>query len=447
MSTVQQATDAYLALLTPTFAKENHALLLEQSLRHHLFSGDRPFCSVLMPLFVDSGFYRSIKQKSALILSAIQKVRRLAEIDSQVLELFHLTEMEKELFSLGVDGGYALAIGRLDAFVQRDGSFKFVEFNAESPGGIIFGDVLAELFLRLPVMHEFQKKFAVSIRLMRRRVLDVLLEEHGRSGARSDPVIGIVDVGGVLTHGEFLLCRDYFAERGVETVIGKPEEAEFVNDALYIQKRRIDVLYRRIVTADLIETDNPDHPVIQAAKSGKTRVVSSFKTIVMHKKVMFAILSNPVFKSLFTPREIAAVRAHIPWTRVLEETSTTFGGRTVDLIPFLRAEKDRFVLKSPGDYGGRHIYLGWKTAAGDWDTALELGLGNRFVIQERVDLTKVPFPTVVDGNLKTEERFFDIDPYVWGDGQVDGCGVRVSGSEILNVTAGSGSAVPMMILD
>ena len=55
-------------------------------------------------------------------------------------------------------------------------------------------------------------------------------------------------------------------------------------------------------------------------------------------------------------------------------------------------------------------------------------------------------PSIIDGELRFDERYLDLDPYVWDGERVEGCGVRLSKLALLNVSAGGGSATPMFII-
>ncbi len=69
-----------------------------------------------------------------------------------------------------------------------------------------------------------------------------------------------------------------------------------------------------------------------------------------------------------------------------------------------------------------------------------------YVVQERVSVGREPYPSLIEGKLRFEERYFDLDPYVWDGERIEGCGVRLSRQALLNVSAGGGSATPVFVL-
>src|SRR5262249_55672832 len=135
-----------------------------------------------------------------------------------------------------------------------------------------------------------------------------------------------------------------------------------------------------------------------------------------------------------------------PWTRKLRDEKTEYHDAAIDLVPFVAAHRERFVLKPNGEYGGKGVVLGWESDEASWNQSLQAALSGSYVVQERVALGSEMYPAMVEGRLSFDERYFDLDPYVWDGENIEGCGVRLSKLALLNVSAGGGSATPMFIL-
>jgi len=104
------------------------------------------------------------------------------------------------------------------------------------------------------------------------------------------------------------------------------------------------------------------------------------------------------------------------------------------------------VLKPDGAYGGTGVVLGWEASDEAWQQALRLALSSDYVVQERVEVLEEEFPSCDRGKITLTKRYVDFDPYVWSGESVEGAGVRLSTSSVLNVTAGGGSAAPVFIV-
>lgn len=418
--------------------------------RHRLTFGDRPICNVLRPCLISASRYETIRAGSTLVLSALSKMSRAICADSGLLRRLDLTPAEEEI--VRIDPGFDApdTSGRLDAFIGSDGEFRFVEYNADSPGGLLFGDVLSEIFMEMDVVREFSRNHPLRRIPVRPLILDALIESYEEwSGGASGywPNIAIVDWKDVRTRSEFEVCRQYFESRGCPTRIVDPNDLDYRDGRLRAGDFEIDIVYKRIVTTEFIEHCGLTHPLAAAARDRAVCVVNSFRVQALSKKILFALLEEPEFSHLFTTEEIGAVQRHIPWTRRLIEGATTWRGRRVELIDCVLRHRDELVLKPNGDYGGRGVTLGWECSDEDWERAIGEALGAAFIVQERVEISSEIFPVLTPDGIAFESRYLDLDPYTWRGQRVEGAGVRLSSSALLNVTAGGGSAVPMLVID
>jgi uncharacterized circularly permuted ATP-grasp superfamily protein len=359
-----------------------------------------------------------------------------------------LTAEEEQI--IAIEPGFAApdASGRLDAFLDSQGGFHFVEYNADSPGGLLYGDALSEIFMQMNVVREFAQQFPLRRVDIRGQLLQTLLDCYRQWGhwGQERPRIAIVDWDEVQTRAEFEICRRHFEAQGYPTIIVDPRELDYRGGWLRAGDFQINLVYKRVVVGELIARCGLNHPLVRAARERAVCVANSFRVQMLFKKTMFALLDDPAHEHLFTADETAALRSHIPWTRKLREGFTTYRGRKIDLLDFLILHRDQLVLKPNGDYGGRGVTLGWECDEEKWRQAIDDALGASFVVQERVEVVQQTFPTLVGGEVKFEDRYVDFDPYTWGGEEVEGAGIRLSPSALLNVTAGGGSATPLLIV-
>jgi uncharacterized circularly permuted ATP-grasp superfamily protein len=175
-------------------------------------------------------------------------------------------------------------------------------------------------------------------------------------------------------------------------------------------------------------------------------MANGFGVQILQKKSLFAILSDPTFDLQFSPDVASAVRSHIPWTRKVRECKTGYQNQTVDLIPFILENREHLVLKPNSEYGGKGVVLGWEAGEPEWSNAINEAMSASYLVQERVPVGREVFPSIRDGSLHFDERYLDLDPYVWDGERIQGCGVRLSSLALLNVSAGGGSATPLFVI-
>jgi hypothetical protein len=445
---LHDAIARYHELLDDELAGETQAQLDDQLRLRGLFFGKRPLCTVLRPRFLTSDQYTFLQRRIAILLPAFAKIHAAAMEDATFRAQFGLYDWEEEL--LGDDPGFRepSPVSRLDAFfVPERGGLRFTEYNAETPAAAAYNDILAEVFYGLPIMRSFMREFEVRPLPGRHLVMHALLDAWREwSGGRTKPRIAIIDWREVPTFSEFVITAEYFRSQGLECVITDPREVEYRDGRLWAEGAPVDLLYKRVLISELIERGGLDHPVVRAVRDRAVCMVNPFRCKILHKKASLAVLSDERNRHLFTAREQAAIEAHIPWTRVVEERKTEHDGQTIDLLPWMEEHRNMLVLKPNDEYGGTGIVLGWTASHDEWTATVRLAMENHYIVQERVTLPEEPYPSVVDGRLHISDRIVDTAPFVFNGTYTDGCLTRLSTDPLVNVTAGGGSSLATFIV-
>jgi hypothetical protein len=434
-------------------AADSQAALDAQLTQRGLYFGDRPLCTVLRPRFMRAAQYGALQERAGLVLRAFDAAYRAAVADDAVLDQFRLFDWEREL--VRTDPGFRdpSPVSRLDAFFvpEADSAYaglRFTEYNAETPAGSAYNDVLSELFHGLPVMREFLRRWELRPLPARHHVLHALLDAWQQfSGRRDVPRVCILDWAEVPTYSEFLLFRDYFTRQGIPCVIADPRHVEYTGGRLVADGAPVDVIYKRVLIHELVEQGGMDHPVVRAVRDGAVCMVNPFRCKILHKKASLAVLSDERNQHLFDAAAREAVASHVPWTRVVEERRTERDGTTIDLVPWIADHKDELVLKPNDEYGGKGIVLGWEVDGAAWEAALRTALAEPYIVQARVTLPSEPFPSWTDGSVQVIDRMLDTAPFIAHGAYMEGCLTRLSTAALLNVTAGGGSTVPTFVAE
>ncbi|HYJ80155.1 MAG TPA: hypothetical protein VEW03_11160 [Longimicrobiaceae bacterium] len=448
---VRAAIDTYHGLLQDAaLAADTAERLDEEHRRRGMFFGDRPLCSVLRPRFLTPGQYAELRRGIGTLMRAFDRAHRAAMASPALLEQFRLLDWEREL--VADDPGFSSPspTARLDSFYDGEtGSLKFTEYNAETPAAPAYMDVLSEVFMALPAMGEFLRTHVVHPLPARHGVLHALLRAYREwSGGRALPRIGILDWAEVPTYSEFVFFRDYFRAHGIECEIADPRECEYREGKLRTAGGlHITLVYKRVLIDELVLRMGMDNPVVRAVREGAVCMVNPFRCKVLYKKASLAVLGDERNAHLFPADERAAIDAYVPWTRVVEERKTTYGGETVDLLPWIAAHRERLVLKPNDDYGGRGIVLGWLASDEEWTSAVRTAVDNPYVAQERIVLPTEPFPSWADGGVQVYDRMLDLAPFLSHGTDVTGALTRLATDPLLNVTAGGGSSVATMLVE
>lgn len=438
--------------------------VLEPGLRErNLTFGGRPLCTVLRPLFHTRRGWNYLRHRTETVLSAFNKMSRIMMIDPSIRAQVYLTPDEEYLVTLPTGYDTTIPTGRLDSFFlykpdtvpgtdqEEPFSLHYIEFNGESPAGMAYEDVMMELFQQTPLMQTFAQEFNLTTLPARPHLARTILNiYHQWRGNRSKlPDVAIVDWAGVPTTTEFHLIRDYMATQGINVTICTPDSLEFVNGQMYAADVPVDFIYKRVLTTEMLKTYGRNHALIRALEARAVCMANPFNCKLLHKKASFAVVSDERNAHLLSSAEQAAIKAHIPWTRNVEER-TTFDqhGEPIDLLPWASDNREHLVLKPNDEYGGKGVLIGWETEQSTWDDALAHALTDPSVIQERAEIAYEHFPSLdSNGQVQIGQRLVDCDPFLFDGNIAPSCLVRLSSVTLLNVTAGGGSMVPVFVVE
>src|SRR6266436_2958375 len=406
-----------------TVAESSRAMLDEGLEQSKLIFGGRRLSPYLRPHFVTEQDFGRIVRVCETVWSAIQKVKDAAIHDDSIIRDLGVTEVERELIS--IDPGYRAVspTARLDSFLT-EAAYSFVELNGESPAGIAYVDAAYDIFSKLPVMKKFGESYNVRPLYGRRFMLDVLLDSYEEFLGRtpdSTPQIAIVDLKDMPTQNEFELFKEFFEKEGYPTRICSPDELEFNNNRLRAGDFQIDIVYKRLLVNEYLPIIRECPALLDAYRAGAICMVNSFRSKLIHKKALFAVLTDQRRASLFSRDEQEAIRKHVPWTRLVRDETS--------------------------DYHGHGITIGWMADENDWDTALAQALKNGdYLVQERVPTARETFPALQpDGTFEFAEQLVDLDPLLF-NGKVKSAFTRLSFTELANVSSGGGM-VPTFIIE
>lgn len=448
---LEKAICYYNELLADDELKNSSRQVLDDGLeRSKLIFGGRRLSPYLRPHFITESDWARATSVCETIFSALQKVKDAAVEDDTILDELGLTDVERDLVKIDPGYSHVSPTCRLDSFLVGD-AYSFVELNGESPAGIAYADSATEIFQSLPVMKRFSERYNLGGFEGSSKMLDVLLscyrEFVGTDQPDRVPSIAIVDLAGLPTQNEFELFREYFEYRGHDAVIATPQELEYDGKRLTFKGLEIDIVYKRLLVNEYLPIIDEYPALLNAYRDGAICLVNSFRSKLVHKKAIFAVLTNERYENLFTAGELSAINQHVPWTRKFREERTRAGGKEIDLVSWTRANKEKLVLKPNDDYGGHGIYIGWNSSESEWDDAISLALTNGdYLVQERVKTAKEKFPMLFgyEGDIKMVEQLVDLDPLLY-NGVVGSAFTRLSSTELANVSSGGGM-VPTFVI-
>ncbi len=408
--------------------------------------GERVHCPFLRPFFLSPEDEQRVRVVAETVAALGERVVTAALQDASLLAQLHLRPAEERLVRLPAGPGRASTASRLDAFLLPD-SLKFAEYNGESPAGAGYSETLADIFRELPLFAKFSQRYDIHTYPLSARLLDALVASYLDWGGTSiRPQMAIVDWREVPTWSEFEILKKRFEKLRVPVVLADPRDLVFDGKKLTAHGKKIDLVYRRVLINDIVARPKECEALVKAYEANAVCVANNFRCKIPHVKAFFALLTSEQNAALFSQDEKDLIRRHIPWTRVVSDVRTTHYEETIDLLAFIRKNRDTLVLKPSDEYGGTGVTLGWETGEKAWDATIEKGIAAAqaggeagcWIVQERIPIRREVFPYITkNGSVEFKDMLVDFAPYLFG-GKLCGFLTRLSATGLANVTSGGG---------
>ncbi len=429
--------------------------LQDQMEARQLSAGGRLLCPFLRPNFVTQKQYDTLVKTGEALISAVDRMLRMALASPQLLSRMQLYPAEKMLAA--IDPGYEVSevSAQLDLQI-RNGSLHVMQYNADALTGAAWSEGLSDLFYDCPPVKEFRRRYNLTRVGGKKPFLSALLKAYkmfaaglpgiGLPGIKHKPNIAILEFRDPTGRSEYEIYRDYFRAEGYQTELVSPEQLEYRNGVLRAGNFEIDLIYRRISAQEFLLRFTLVHPLVQAYRDHRVCIVNSFRSELSHKKAMFALLTDESLTAKFPLHERKAIREHVPWTRVVKTGKSTHHEEPIaDLIEYIKQNRENLVLRPNDEYSDMHSFIGYEHDEGSWARAIREALRAPYVVQERVKPARTVFPLMNFGHLEFKEMQVDVQPQAFL-GKVSGCSSYVSSSGPGSYSPASGFT-PTFIID
>jgi hypothetical protein len=407
-------------------------------LRDHdvVFNGATiPF--VLMPHFISPGQLRRVRHSVEQLCRVLDRFCDAYPHNEALRDELALPPEEDSL--IRIEPGYPrpMRICRLDAFLHGY-DVKFLEFNADSPAGIGYTDILFEGLRASIDLPRVRQEFDTAYTPMLPELIGTLLDAYGHVRARhadlpDTPRLALIDAPGSPAVPEFRIVCAAAKRQGIDAVHATLKDLTYDGSTLHVGNDPVHLVYRRALADDLDQAD-----LVTAARDGRVCIVNPFRARVANNKKLFALFQDPRFAHLVEGDELEVIDKTIPWTRILRPGRVTYSTWTIDLLSFVADNRERLVLKPASSYGGHNVSLGIETPQARWEEVIAAHADRAdFIVQEYVPVPEEMFPTIEDGHVQMRLKRFNINPFGIG-GRHAGSITRISDRAVINVSAGGG---------
>lgn len=339
--------------------REFDAMVLYMKGSTALHHGEYVRSCYLPKLFTESQF-AALAADMRVLYGIFAKVTDAFFADESYRALFHFDAAATDLVLHADRRAALLPMARIDFFYNDlTGDYTFCEFNTDGSSAMNEDRELHNA----QRLSETYRTFTAAHHTRRCELFDSwvdtvlrIWQRSGRGGAQP-PAVAIVDYLECGSVNEFEIFRRRFEARGLPAEVCDVRDLRFDGKALTGPAgRRIDVIYRRAVTSDVLRHLDESQAMIRAARAGAVLLLGDFHTQIVHNKELFRVLHLPQTAALLTPAERQYIHDHVPYT--VEYTK--------DLAARVMAEKDRWILKPADSYGSRGVHAGVESTPEQW---------------------------------------------------------------------------------
>jgi hypothetical protein len=425
--------------------------LQERMRQLHLTESGRVVAPILRPHFITRRQLDTLGRVTNHLAEILDRLEEIALASPHLLSRLQMLPAEKMLAA--IPSGYSRfsVTSSMDAAV-RNGSLCLQGLDACKPVGLAYSSLLADLFLELPIVKEFKrgryklskiggaKHFATAIHETWREFERKTGKGAGRNGhGVSKPAIAVLQIGqeNGATLSQGMLLAESLSEQGSVARLVSPEQLEYADGKLRAGDYVIDVVYRLLLTRELLTRFDLSHPLLRAYRDGAVCVVNSFRSEFAQRRSLFDLLTDDAVTAHLPAADRKLIRTFVPWTRIVSARKTLHQDREIDLPAFILEQREHLVLLPSDDTPDQRIFKGSEMTQVAWDRALRVALRSPYVVQERRSVSRETFPVYQYGEFKMKETEVTVHPHVF-NGRMHGA------SAILN-TSSNGSATHLAI--
>lgn len=402
----------------------------------------RPYPLCIRPLIIDSDVAAQLDSIARIFVELFDVVAELYCCDREVQGLFSCYNHLQRWITRLPKHRPIVRICRLDGMFGSDGHYKVIETNTEGPGGVIQTGLAANIWSRIgnPLTHGLSLEQGDNPNLFVRELQSAYRAETGcelRTAA-------VVNFKGRFTNEVDWIVKG-LRETGVQATLLDVCALKRTSRGLVgPDGERIELTYNKLDVRDMMSANECREYLEACAAHEVVSINPWISQWILSDKAILALLSDKRFGSNFTSRQLALVARHVPWTRLIRPGTTTDPeGKQVDLIDYLRENKDSLVLKPSNATRGERVQVGRFTPFGEWDEHLKEASLTSHVVQEFVrseHLTALDAPT-----RSFKEMAWGMDCYVFG-GRLAGFHSRASADSVMNIGR-SGILLPVVSID
>lgn len=383
-----------------------HALAVanrELAERRLTFGHVKPLEAALTALLLSKDDVQFLARTAEALHAAIEKALEYATAAPDRLERFFPEHRRVFPFLARTAGWQAWqVVARYDMAVTEEGRLKLLELNTSCPGGLLISEAMSDVTRH--GLAEIDDSIGQTLASWPENATvpaDVLADEllalEDAAGVTPDTIGVLKDENGLSF--ELDLLADSLRRHNRQVVIANAEELRLQEDRLLYGDQVISLTYNKFRVST---PESPNHcwrdgfaqryeAFLAAQQNGGVVSVNNLGGIALAEdKSFLAILADPEIRALFSADEQLLLDEHVLWTARLQKGPVILHGQAVDLVPYVRANREQFVIKPANEGRGFGVVVGKYADEKEWAAACLVDPRVPKIVQEFTNSVTLP---------------------------------------------------------
>lgn len=339
--------------------------------------------STFVPRLFNASTYETMKRTAETAHRILVKVIEHYLADADYRRAFDFDPRLEELILLPRGYDAVLPFARVDTFIDEDSlQAKFCEFNADGSSGMNENREITASVETSATFQEFARRHHVKDCELFESWVDEFLAIYSTYERRIEsPRIAICDYleNGVVD--EFHLYASAFRRRGIDCTVADVRSLSFDGETLRDEEGgRIDAIWRRCVTNDVIDHWDESQPFLDAVRAGAVALIGSFAGHIVHDKQIFKVLFNERTMAFLNADEISFIEETVPLTAFLDDDHVN--------LSQIKANRLEWIIKPTDHYGADDVYAGESVTQEEWEALVDRfangNAGHPFIVQRYI---------------------------------------------------------------
>ncbi len=343
--------------------------------------------------FYDEKDFKLYDEMINIFMSIVEKVTKEYVENENYRKLFDLDSLTEKLILKDPKYKISTPIARFDVMYDGKEDYKFCELNTDGSSAMLEDKSLADLMKESKAIKKLEEKCQIShidlLETLVDSIEDLYFSIKGKKEKINIAIVDIIEFDNI----EFQTIKNLFQKRGHNCKIANLKDLERKNNGLYIEDMKIDLVYRRLVTSDLIENKDIGKNLIDAYLNDEIISIGSFRSTLFYTKDIFRILRLKESQKILSEKENQFIKKHIPYTEKLNYEK--------DKEKIIE-NKDKYILKPIQGYASHGIYVGKEHTKEEFREILEKIKNKDYIYQEYYKVKPLKFIKMEKNKAKLE---------------------------------------------